>query len=188
MCGNGAEDENRRKKRKRSQLKDKVQRFTFAENSEITRVSVIAQDRYFKNGVSICTADQPDAIDHEAFKDAVMNEMRAPHPIIVIVEGFRAFQDERLDGCFDVMIWIDVMQETSFRRRRSPKVDEDVFNKNIWPMHIEYQRCVEKRLGNRLHRLDGDGNSGDVLEVALVMLRVADNLISNRAVHNGVHK
>ena len=95
MCGNGAEDENRRKKRKRSQLKDKVQRFTFAENSEITRVSVIAQDRYFKKGVSICTADQPDAIDHEAFKDAVKNEMRAPHPIIVIVEGFRAFQQDR---------------------------------------------------------------------------------------------
>ena len=154
---------------------DKVRRFFSSCGGN--RVAIIPLDNYFRKGTQ--NWDDTNALDHNGIYEALQQEIRDMSLNFIIVEGFRAFHDERVVDLLELLIWLEVPQEDAYNRRvkRNTKkkkksaaqktCTEQNFKEHTWRHHLQYSEATFSQYGQRLKHLCGEGDRDRVLDAAV---------------------
>ena len=110
LCGPG-----HRTKQARQGTFDRVERYTSATG---THVSVLSQDSHYRKQAPSGIWDAPEALDHDRLLAAATKEVQNKEVQYVIMEGYKLFQDARLQQIAQAAnFWIDIPREVSRARR-----------------------------------------------------------------------
>ena len=135
------------------------------------RVVKILQDRYFLDFHTLTARvrkgdtinwDDPRAIDWDKFYEDIVHQ-KGLFPVnddsvknFLFVEGFMCLYEERLRKLFDVIIWLEIDEQTCFERRMFSKpVTTTYFHTNLWPNYTSYRNLIFKEVKSPVIVIDG---------------------------------
>eukprot|EP00940_MAST-03C_sp_MAST-3C-sp2_P002917 g2917.t1 len=111
---------------------------------------VLAQDeyllpkKYVSNGTTRFNFDDPDCIDNEDYRE----DAREKSKPILILEGFKCFQDPELVRLMDLKIWLNISKTLAKKRRKAragKNYDEEYYESIVWRNHEAYEAHSRKQ-------------------------------------------
>ncbi len=181
--------------------------------------TLVCQDDYYKD-ISALSAeekakynfDHPQALDHERLLKEIMcllngqsiqcpdfsycNPTRPPgtmiHPAdIIIVEGFQLFYDKDVRNCFDLKIFVDVLDEKERQERiiarnlqeRSESREESVhrYEEHIKPMHDQFIEPTKQYADIIIPNKVSHDKGVEVIKAFVAQLNINMNIAPNKS-------
>lgn len=162
------------------------------ENHSITRVSLIAQDKYFYprdsphhiwiKDMNFINREVLSAIDGERLwtdiADCVLQlsevEASAHEICILLIEGFLIFNDDRINELCDLRLHVTLTPEEGLRRRMTrtwKHVNPDpakYFKEYMWPSYVKHLEIVKNR--DQIHYLNGENTRDELFKESLRLI------------------
>ena len=148
------------------------------------RVIRICQDEYFLDYQTIIDRDtvvwdDPRALDWDKFYGDIVH-LKGLFPVdddsvknFIFVEGFMCLYEERLRKLFNVIIWLEIDEQTCFTRRMSTSpVSANYFHTNLWTNYTSYKDLIFKEMKSPVTVIDGKLPKEEVLTKVVDLLGI----------------